>query len=433
MSLQIRIAEKINPHLFYGWIMLAVGFLGLLATGPGQSYNIAVFVNPLIEELNLSRTAISSAYSIGTMIAALGLSYIGRMIDRFGPRLMIVALALALGAVCLLFPFVSGIIALSVAFTAVRFFGQGALTLGSTNLVSQWFSRRRGMALSITSLGFAVGNALYPPLTQMLIASIGWRMCWVLQGVFVLALIIPIAGILVVNKPEDMGLLPDGDSKPASGKENGASDVNGLEDGFTVSEALRTVTFWVLAVGTAVPAMLITGMIFHQISYFEGQGLDAQSAANIFPILSVSMVIFMVIYGQLLDRFRTSTVVSAGILMNAVALWLLHIADTMFLAGVYAVAMGATQAAAMTNASYIWPRFFGRKHLSGIQGTAFTVGITGAAVGPLPFGIAYDVFGGYHEAVLGLSLLPLIFGVAVFFARPPTRAAGQYEGQDIGN
>lgn len=417
MNLQIRIAEKINPHLFYGWIMLAVGFLGLLATGPGQSYNIAVFVNPLIEELKLSRTAISSAYSLGTLIAAFGLSYIGRMIDRFGPRLMIVALCLCLGAVCMLFPFVSGIIALSVAFTAVRFFGQGALTLGSTNLVSQWFSRRRGMALSITSLGFAVGNALYPPLTQMLIAGIGWRMCWVLQGVFVLALIIPIAGILVVNKPEDMGLLPDGDPKPSSGEENG------MEDGFTVPEALRTVTFWLLAVGTAIPAMLITGMIFHQISYFEGQGLDAQSAANIFPILSVSMVIFMVVYGQLLDRFKTSTVVSAGILMNAPALWLLYIADNMMLAGVYAVAMGATQAAAMTNASYIWPRFFGRKHLSGIQGTAFTVGITGAAVGPLPFGIAYDVFGGYHEAVLGLSLLPVIFGAAVFFTRPPTRAA----------
>ena len=423
MSFQIKIAEKINPHLFYGWIMLGVGFLGLLATGPGQSYNIAVFVNPLIEELKLSRTAISSAYSIGTMIAALGLSYIGKMIDRFGPRLMIIVLASSLAAVCMFFPFVSGIIVLSIAFTAVRFFGQGALTLGSTNLVSQWFSRRRGMALSITSLGFAVGNAVYPPLTQMLMARIGWQMCWVFQGVFVLALMIPIASILVVNKPEDMGLLPDGDPTPPPGEEGEASQADGLEDGFSVSEAMRTVAFWVLAVANAVPAMLITGMIFHQISYFEGQGLDAQSAANIFPILSVAMVISMVIYGQLLDRIKTSTVVAIGIIMNAVALWLMYIADSMVLAGVYAVAMGATQAATMTNASYIWPRYFGRKHLSGIQGSAFTICIVGAAIGPLPFGIAYDVFGGYHEAVLVLSLLPLIFGLAVFFTRPPKRPA----------
>jgi cyanate permease len=191
-----------------------------------------------------------------------------------------------------------------------------------------------------------------------------------------------------------------------------------------LGEALRTVTFWVLAVAVAIPSMLITGMIFHQISYFEGQGLDAQSAANIFPVLAVSMVFFMVIYGQLLDRFKTSHVVSTGILVMAVAMWLMRIADTPFLAGVYAVGLGAASAATMTNTSYIWPRFFGRKHLSGIQGTAYTICISGAAIGPMPFGIAYDILGGYHETLLWLSVLPVVFGLAVFFTRPPTRAAG---------
>ncbi len=424
MNLQIRIAQKINQHLFYGWIMLAVGFLGMLATGPGQSFLISIFVNPLIEELNLSRTAISSAYSIGTLIAAFGLSYVGWLIDRLGPRLMIAAITLCLGVVCLLFPLVTGIITLSVAFTAVRFFGQGSLTLGSTNLVSQWFSRRRGMALSIASLGFAMGNALYPPLVQLIITRFGWRVSWIWLGLFVIVLIIPIAGIFVVNKPEDMGLLPDGDQERPAGEPDGASDVSGLEHGFTLREALRTATFWVLAVAIAVSSMLLTGLIFHQISYFEGQGLDAQSAANIFPVLAVSMVFFMVIYGQLLDRFKTSHVVAAGTLTLTVAMWLMHIADTPFLAGVYGVALGATSAATMTNTSYVWPRFFGRKYLSGIQGTAYTVCIIGAAIGPLPFGIAYDVLGGYHEAVLWLSLLPMVFGLAVFFTSPPTRAAG---------
>jgi len=223
---------------------------------------------------------------------------------------------------------------------------------------------------------------------------------------------------------EDMGLLPDGDLQGPAGESDGASDTSGLERGFTLREALRTVTFWVLAVAIAIPSMLITGLIFHQISYFEGQGLDAQTAANIFPVLAVSMAIFMVIFGQLLDRFETNYVVSAGILTMAVTMWLMRIADTQFLAGMYGVALGATSAATMTNTSYVWPRFFGRKHLSGIQGTAYTVCIIGAAIGPLPFGIAYDVLGGYHEAVLWLSLLPVVFGLAVFFTRPPTRAAG---------
>jgi MFS family permease len=263
----------------------------------------------------------------------------------------------------------------------------------------------------------------------MLIGVIGWRVCWVWQGVFVWVLVVPIAGFLVVNKPEDLGVLPDGDSDSPQDQANGGSAVSELEDSFTVLEALRTVTFWVMAVGIAIPAMLITGMIFHQISYFEGQGLTAQDAANIFPILSVTMVIFMLIYGQLLDRVRTSYVVAGGILMNAVALWLLYIADTTFLAGLYGASIGATTAATMTNASYVWPRYFGRKHLGGIQGAAFTITIVGAAIGPMPFGIAYDLQGGYHEAVLWLSLLPVIFGLAVMITRPPVRTATQ-EKQD---
>jgi hypothetical protein len=107
--------------------------------------------------------------------------------------------------------------------------------------------------------------------------------------------------------------------------------------------------------------------------------------------------------------------------MMAVAMWVLVIADTPFLAGVYAVALGAASAATMTNTSYVWPRFFGRKQLSGIQGTAYTICITGSAIGPMPFGIAYDVIGGYHEAVVWLSLLPVVFGLAVCFTRPPGR------------
>ena len=421
MSLQIKIAEKINQHVFYGWIMLAVGFLGMLATGPGQSFNIAIFVNPLIEELNLSRTAISSAYSIGTLIAASALSYVGILIDRFGARLMIGILASSLGVTCLLFPMVSGIISLSIAFTALRFLGQGALTLGSTNLVSQWFSRRRGRALSIAALGFAAGNALYPPVVQFMIDRLGWRMSWIWMGIFGIVLMIPIVSILVVNKPEDMNLTPDGDSDTPADQSEETSDANGLDQGFTVKEAIRTATFWVLAVAISIPSMLITGLIFHQISYFEGQGLDAQTAANIFPILAVSMVLFTVIYGQLLDRFKTSYIVALGIFMMAVAMRLMLIADTTFLAGLYGVGLGATSAATMTNTSYVWPRFFGRKHLSGVQGTAYTICITGAAIGPMPFGIAYDVLGGYHEAVLWLSLLPVIFAIAVAFTRPPKK------------
>lgn len=421
MNLQIKIAQKVNQYLFYGWVMLAIGFLGMLATGPGQSFTISIFVNPLIEELALSRTTIASAYSVGTLVAAFGLTYVGRLIDRFGPRWMIVVFAFCLSLVCLFFPFVSGVIALGLAFTAVRFFGQGALTLGSTNLVSQWFSRKRGTALSINSLGFALGNAIYPPLVQLGITHIGWRTSWVVIGVCVMVMMIPITLLLVVNKPEEAGILPDGDTPEAKNESGQATETDGLEQGFTLPEALHTVAFWVLALSLAVPAMLVTGMIFHQISYFEEQGLSAQDAANIFPVLAIAMVIFMVIYGKLLDRFETRHMVGGGIFTMAIAMWVLLIANTPLLANLYGVAVGMASASMMINSSYVWPRYFGRKHLGSIQGTAYTAMIVGSAIGPLPFGIAFDLLGGYHESVLWLSFLPAICGMAVFFTRPPSR------------
>ena len=420
MNLPLQIAHKVNPHLFYGWVMLSVGFLGMLATGPGQSFTISIFVNPLIEELGLSRTMIASAYSVGTLVAALGLTYVGRLIDRFGARWMLAVLAFCLGLVCLFFPFVSGIVALSVAFTAVRFLGQGALTLGSTNLVSQWFSRRRGTALSINSLGFALGNALYPPLVQWSIHQVGWRMSWVILGICVMGVMIPLALILVVNKPEEAGMLPDGDG-PESNKAKETADRRDLDEGFTLSEALQTVTFWVLAFSLAVPSMLVTGMIFHQISYFEEQGFTAQVAANIFPVLALSMVICMIIYGKLLDRYQAQHTVSGGIFTMAIAMWLLLMANTPFLANLYGVAVGMASAAMMLNSSYVWPRYFGRKHLGSIQGAGYTAMVVGAALGPLPFGMAYDWLGRYDEAVFWLSFLPAFCALVVFFTKPPPR------------
>ena len=417
------IAHGIGRRLFYGWVMLGVAFVGMFVTGPGQTFTVSVFVNPLLEDLGLSRTSLAGIYAWGTGVAGLGLYFVGRLIDRFGPRWMIAALALCLGLACLLFPLVSGLISLFFAFTAIRFFGQGALTLGCNNLVAQWFSRRRGMALSIATGGFALGSAVYPPAVQWLILQVGWRASWMVLGILVLGLMVPLAVILVVNKPEELGLLPDGDGATAPALAAASSEPS-PDEAFTVSEALATPTFWILALSLAIPSMLITGLIFHQISYFQGQGLDAQSAANIFTVTAVSMVFFMGVFGQLLDRFQTRAVVGVGILTLAVTMWVMRIADTPLLAGLYGVGLGATSGAIMTTTGFVWPRYFGRKNLSGIQGAAFTVSIIGASLGPIPFAVAYDFLGGYHDAVLGLSLLPLCFGVLVFFT-PPARKPGR--------
>jgi MFS family permease len=418
---RIAVARWIDDRaLFYGWPMLGIGFLGMLGTGPGQSYTIGLFFGPLMRELELSGTTISAVYGVGTAFAALGLPYTGRLVDRYGPRRMLALIALLLGGVCLAFPLVTNVVALFFAFTAVRFLGQGSLSLAATNLVCQWFVVRRGLALSIATLGFALGLAAYPPLVQRLIAVVGWRQSWVWMGLWVWLLLIPAALLLVVNRPDELGLRPDGAKADAGAGGDTPPSAPGDEDAsWTPQQALRTVTFWVTAVALAVPSAMITGIYLYHVSYFRQQGLSAQLAADMYSITAVSMVVAMLVFGQLLDRAPTRFILSAGILLNAATMGVMYALHDTRTAVVYAVLLGATSGAMMTNSSYVWPRYFGRRHLGGIQGPAYTITIIGASLGALPFGIAYDVLGSYRGAVGVLAFLPLAFGLAVAFLRPP--------------
>ncbi len=125
MQRRLRFAQWFNGKVaFYGWTMLGVGLLAMLATGPGQSYTLGLFFGPLTRELGLSGTLIAGVYGLGTGVAALGLSYTGRLVDRHGPRRMLAGLVFGFGAVCLLFPLVGHVVALFFAFAAVRFLGQ---------------------------------------------------------------------------------------------------------------------------------------------------------------------------------------------------------------------------------------------------------------------------------------------------------------------
>lgn len=153
MKRREQVAQRINSRFYYGWLMLAVGMVGNFCSGPGQTFTVSVFIDPLIAEFGLSRAAISSAYATGTMIGALGLSLVGVLIDRHGSRVVLTGAGAMLGVTCWLFPQAGGLAGLYLLFTAQRFFGQGTIPLACNNLVSQWFLRRRGLALSLLGVG----------------------------------------------------------------------------------------------------------------------------------------------------------------------------------------------------------------------------------------------------------------------------------------
>ena len=416
-SFRDSLARRINSRLFYGWVVLAVAALGLFASGPGQSHIFSVFIVPISEDLGISRTAVASSYAVATLVAALGLPYVGRLIDRFGARRVVLAVAVLFGVAAVAFGQVASLFWLTVGFGALRFLGQGSLMLSCANLVAQWFDRNRGFALSLMALGFAASMAVHPPLAQWLTDQLGWREAWLWLGVLTWLLLVPPILLLVQNKPEDLGLQPDGPIRRGDGLE--ASAPQGAEVGLTVQQALKTPAFWITALSLATLSMLVTALFFHQVSIFTHQGVDAYVAARVFSVSAITMVLAMPIIGRLLDRFPTRPIFAFAMLTQSAALIAIVFVHDLTSAVLYAIVFGLNNAAVQTHYTYVWPRFFGRRHLGSIQGTAQTIGVIGASVGPLPFGAAFDLFGSYTGALLIFAVQPVLCAAAILLMPLP--------------
>jgi MFS family permease len=421
-SVRDGLTRRVGQRLFYGWVMLGAGALGYFASGPAQSHTFSVFITPISEDLDVSRTSVSTAYALATLVAAFGLPYVGRLIDRYGVRRVLLGVGLAFGASAIGFGMVTGMVLLTLGFGALRFLGQGSLMLSNANLVSQWFSRKRGFALSLMSLGFAASMAAHPPLAQWLIDQVGWREAWVWLGVMTWCLLLPVVVLLVQDKPEAVGMHPDGVASTPEERRAAAGervDRHAADVGLTLKQAMRTPAFWIVAAGLSTLSMLITGLFFHQVSILDTQGLDPQTAASVFSISAVGMVAFMPLLGRLLDRFRTQYLFALALLVTAGALAMMSAVSGVVSAMLYAVVFGLANAAMQTHIAFLWPRFFGRRHLGSIQGAGTTINVVGASLGPLPLAIAFDLNGSYTAALLALTALPIACAAAVLFIREP--------------
>jgi len=419
------IALGVNRRFFYGWAMVAVAMVGYFASGPGQSHMFSVFILPLSHDLGIDQTEISLAYAAATLAAAFGLPYVGKLIDRHGMRRIVLITTILLGFSAIAFGHVQGLIMLGLLFGALRFLGQGTLMLSSANLVAQWFSTKRGFAASLMALGFSASVALHPPLAQWLIDQVGWRDAWLWLGISTWVIYLPLVYFFVQNKPEDVGLRPDGEVVTELGADSQPSEA---DIGLTSSEALRTKAFWITAISLASFSMLVTALFFYQVSIFRTQGLSEQIAARVFPISAITMVCCMPVFGRMLDRFPTQPLFAAGVLLMTASMIALTFVENLTTAIIYAVIFGMNNAAVHALIGYVWPRYFGRKHLGSIQGTAATIMVVGASIGPLPFGAAYDLTGSYQTALLTLSLLPVLCAIAVLSMRPPILATSDHDG-----
>jgi len=369
----------------------------------------------MLAELGWSRSLFSTLYSLGTLASAGALVFVGRQIDRVGNRLILALAAFGFGASMLLLSTASGVVVVLISFAMLRTFGSGVLTLAARTLVPNWFHTRAGRAFSLIGLAAMLSEARIPLFNNLMIDAVGWRGAWQVNAIVMWAVLLPIVTIAIRNRPADLGQFPDGIKPREDDAQASAADQSGV----TLHVALRTTTFWFLIGASVVPSLVVTGLAFNQVAILTARGLPSSLAATTFAVEAAIALPTTLLAGWLVDRYPVRFVLMAGQVCLIVAMALLLFAETPALVLLYSAWRGASSGLWKVAADVAWPSYFGRRYLGSIRGVGFAVGVVGAAIGPIPFGLAYDFFGGYTPAIAGLLILPVLAAVAVTQARPP--------------
>lgn len=408
---------------FPGWTMLAISAAAQYMSGPGQSYSVAAFKGPMISGLGISETQFSLAYGVATLISGIILPGIGRLIDSYGARRILPSIAALLGAACLLMSTVHSLTGLYVAFALIRSLGQGALTLSASWMVGEWFERRRGLATSLSGLGGSFSVMTFPLINLWLISRYGWETGWAVLGLVVWVTLVVPGFVLIRDRPEDLGLLPDGDTPRERTRQftGGGPAVAEMADAWTWREAVATGAFWKLVSVPATSALIGTGLIFHQVSILQIHGVSQQWALGLISIQAGVAALCMPLAGYLTDRYDNRYILAAAMCLLIAATLLLLTMPAVGLTVVYSSLLGMHGSIIRSTGSVVWLSYFGRLNQGAVRGLAFSLMILAAAVGPLPLAIAKDQLGSYSAALVMFLTLPLVAIWLVSTAHRPVR------------
>lgn len=408
-----------KKQLYYGWYMVMVAALGYFFSGAGQTYSNSTFIDYLIEDFNWSRTEVSGIYSIATFTAGIIMILVGRFVDKFGQRLMMISVGTLLAVTLFYNGMIQSLPMLFFGFLFLRLLGQGSMTLVPTTLVTQWFIKKRGVAFSLMSLGGFISSATFPIINTYLIEEYNWQFAWRFWGILILVIFVPISLIFVRNRPEDMGMVPDGPIKPFKLGETPPLEINEVD--WTLAEAMKTRVFWMILFCIGVPAMINTGITFHLFSIFQENGLAPQMAAVVLSMMALVGMPISFMSGFIFDRIESHVALMMVFIVEIIAFGLLFFVNTPVMAILFGFMWGLAGGLERISLKAIWPNYFGRRYIGAINGVSSAAMVVSSSLGPLPFGLGYDLVGNYSTVLSFMMGFPIIAFIFSLFLRKPEK------------
>ncbi len=418
-----RLARRLP--FYYGWLVVAVVFV-TMAVGVNARTAFSLLFPPILEEFGWDRAVTAGAFSFGFLVSAFLSPALGRMMDRRGPRTVsLIGVAATAG----------GLLLSTLSTQPWHFYatlgvmvGAGSVCLGyscQAMFMPAWFVRRRGLALSIAFSGVGAGSIVLLPLMQRVIEQSGWRTACIAFGLLTLGLLTPLV-LLLRRRPEDIGLLPDGDAVPVAGAPAAARRSNVVDAAWvaidwTLARALRTARFWWVCLGYFCGLFAWYMVQVHQTKYLVEVGFSATEAALALGVVSLAGVPGQIALGQLSDKVGREIVWSvgcAGFVLTYLALFALERHQSPALLWAMVLVQGVLGYGVTSVFGAIPAEIFEGRHYGSIFGVIMFAAISGGALGPLVAGAIHDATGSYAIAWWISIALTLLSIVAIWKASP---------------
>ena len=406
-----------SSRIYYGWWVVGAGsILYILFSGTYVS-GVTFYIIPVSENLNISRTSISSVIGGAWIVGAFQGPITGYLVDRLGPRYMIFVGGVLGGLGFVLLAQTNSYLAFAAVFLGLMALGfSGGFDMGIMSTPSRWFLRRSARAYSLLLAGFPMGSAFLAPVVGLLVVNAGWRAAATVSGALMLAFMLP-AFMIIRSVPEDVGLRPYGEGEPSPDP----SSPEGLpEASLTARQAFRTPTYWLFVLAMALRIAAWMSLMIHFVPIVVWKGRTETEAAILIGVFGLSSIFFRLSMGWICERFNKQRVSSGAMLFGALGVVVLIISGgQMWQLAIYAMMMAVADSGNVAGWAF-FGELFGRRAFATLFGTATFVYRLLSAATPILAGLIYDSSGSYFWALVPMTVL-LGFSSLVFWNIPRAR------------
>ncbi|GIW08293.1 MAG: MFS transporter [Dehalococcoidia bacterium] len=413
-------SHEVRPpsRIFYGWwIVLASAAIFGVSLGL-TVFSLGVFFQPFEREFGWTRGEVSGAMSLSFVTGGILAPFVGRLVDRFGPRITITLGALILAVGLLAFSQIGSLTALTIALVIMS-----AGRIATTNVTVQatlanWFVRKRGLVFALTRIGLSLGALIGVPATAALVTSVGWRAAAAINAAAIVAVIAPLAIGVLRQRPSDLGLRPYGADLPV-----GRSARPVTAAGATFRQAMGTRSFW--AIGSAITFFFIAelSLNLHAVPFLTGRGMDYHTAAQIAGGIPACYLLGGLAVGPLTDRFSSRWLLCGAFLLDALGLAVIWVTGGTLFVWIGILLFGIGSGAILSVHATLIADLFGLTAYGAILGGISTIGTIGVLTGPTTVGVLFDATGSYDAPFALLIASAVIGGVVILLARSPASPA----------